>query len=65
MTYNFLLAMAAQKLMPDTGPDLIFHEPPAAPTKPEVVDPIIDHAPQPSARRFDVEQAGRDDGPEA
>ena len=60
MTYNFLLAMAAQKLTPDTGPDLMFHEPPAAPIKPKVVDPTYDPAPALSSRRFDVEIAGRD-----
>ena len=64
MTYNFLLAMAAQKLTPDTGPDLMFHEPPAAPIKPEVVDPPFDPAPQLSATRFGAEQGGRSETPD-
>ena len=65
MTYDFLLVMAAQKLMPETGPDLLEAAPPPEPPQPKVVDPIIDHAPQLSVRRFGVEQAGRDDEPEA
>ena len=64
MPYNFLLAMAAQKLTPDTGPDLMFHEPPAALIEPEVVDPPFDPAPQLSVTRFGAEQSGRSETPD-
>lgn len=60
MTYNFLLAMAAQKLMPNTGEDLIFTEPPAPAVQLVAENPLYDPAPQVSVRRFDVEQGGRD-----
>lgn len=65
MTYNFLLAMAAQRLMPETGPDLLDLDPPRAPAPPRVVvDPPHDPAPQLSATRFGVEQAGRSPRPD-
>ncbi|MDF1621632.1 hypothetical protein [Pseudothioclava nitratireducens] len=60
MTYNFLLAMAAQKLMPNSGEDLIFKEPPAPPARLVAEEPLYDPAPQVSVRRFDVEIAGKD-----
>jgi hypothetical protein len=71
MPYNFLFVMAAQKLMPDTGPDLLADDPFKPKQRPApvaIVDPPFDPAPQPSVTRFGVEQAGRsqmpDEGPE-
>lgn len=59
MTYNFLLAMAAQELLPHTGDDLVFNQRPAPPVRLVAEDPPYDPAPQVSVRRFDVEIAGR------